>query len=305
MERLTIEVTSQDSGSRIDRFLTDKLGGQFSRSHIKKMIDSGCVQIGGTAIKAHRKIRPGEIIDIREPEPQKVDVRPEEIPLDIVFEDGDLIVVNKSAGMVTHPGAGNYEGTLVNALMGHCPALSSVGGQYRPGIVHRLDKGTSGLMVIAKNDSVHKELSKQFAGHTVKKVYYAIVKGIVQLDHGTISAPIGRSSYDRKKMSVRFEESKPAVTNYSVIKRFKDCTLLDIRIETGRTHQIRVHVKYLGYPVLGDETYGGKHQDLKRPALHAKTLGFEHPVSKKYMEFDSELPEDLKGFLKRYETKKT
>ncbi|MFC1590235.1 RluA family pseudouridine synthase [Candidatus Omnitrophota bacterium] len=304
MRTFSFKIEEADSGERLDRFLALKFTDDLSRTFIRKMIDSGCVLIDGSVPKAHRKIKEGETVDVREPEMPAVLIEPEDIPVDIVYEDDDILVVNKRPGIVTHPGPGNMSGTLVNALLHHCGSLSSGGDRLRPGIVHRLDKGTSGLMVVAKNDRSHRVLARQFKKRTVKKTYVAIVKGIVQLDFGTIDLPIARSNMDRKKMSVKFVESKRAVTNYKVLKRYGAFTFIELDLETGRTHQIRVHMSYLGHPILGDDKYGGKCPELKRPALHAKGLAFKHPATKKKVEFTTEIHDDLKKYLDEHEEEK-
>lgn len=297
-EKYKFGVGEEDRGKRLDKFLVEKLPG-LSRSFIQKLTSEGGITLNRESVKNHHKINTGDVIDISVPEPAASTIRPEKIPLDIVYEDKDLLVVNKPAGMVVHPAPGNYSGTLVNALLAHCKDLSGIGGVLKPGIVHRIDKGTSGLLVVAKTDNAHKDLAKQFKAKTTKRVYWAIVKGVVQLDNGIIELPIGRSSYDRKKMAVSFDGEKTAITRYKVLERFKDRTLLELTLGTGRTHQIRVHLSHIEHPVLGDEQYGTRDACLDRPALHAKTIGFIHPVTKKYLEFTSELPEDMREALKR------
>ncbi|MFH1996156.1 MAG: RluA family pseudouridine synthase [Candidatus Omnitrophota bacterium] len=304
MQKLSFTINEEDAGDRLDRFLARMCSDEFSRSFIKKMIDSGCVTVNGKVEKPHQKVRPGEIVAVNVPESKPPEsALPEDIPVDIVYEDDDVVVVNKAAGMVTHPAPGNYTGTLVNALLYRCSSLSSVGGQFRPGVVHRIDKDTSGLVVIAKNDKAHRWLAKQFKNRRVKKIYAALVQGIVQLDNGIIDVPIARSKTDRKRMGVAFVESKPAVTKYHVVKRYKDFTRLELELETGRTHQIRVHMSYLGHPLLGDRKYGARACSLARHALHAKQLGFKHPATKRFMEYESALPDDIKDYLEKYEKK--
>jgi 23S rRNA pseudouridine1911/1915/1917 synthase len=232
-------------------------------------------------------------------------MEPEDIPLEIAYEDDELLVVNKPAGMVVHPAPGNYTGTLVNALLYHCKNLSGIGGVSKPGIVHRIDKGTSGLLLVAKTDRAHKSLSKQFKDKTINRVYVSIVKGVIELDNGTVELPIGRSPKDRKKMTVKFEDSKDALTNYRVLERFADATLLELVLGTGRTHQIRVHMSHMGHPIIGDEKYGYKDEGIDRPALHAKTIGFAHPVTGEYMEFTSELPPDMVKLIREKHDNKT
>jgi 23S rRNA pseudouridine1911/1915/1917 synthase len=254
--------------------------------------------VNGHAAKSHLILRGGEAIEVIVPEARLAAIKPERIPLDIVYEDEHLLVVNKAAEMVVHPAPGNYGGTLVNALLFHCGELSGVGGEMKPGIVHRIDKGTSGLLVVAKDDAAHRSLAKQFKDKTIKRVYVALVKGSVELDNGIIELPIGRHIRDRKKMAVKFEASKEALTRYKVLKRFEGFTVLELMLGTGRTHQIRVHMSYIGHPLIGDATYGSR-APIGRPALHAKTIGFMHPVTRKYMEFTSELPADMKEIIAR------
>jgi len=295
---LRVEVTEERKGERIDKFLAEELCEEYSRAFIQKLIAGGKVLVGGNIVKRHYNIAPGDSIEVTVPEPTEYHVEAEDIPIDIVYEDDHLLVVNKSQEMVVHPAPGNYGGTLVNALLFYCKTLSGVGGVQKPGIVHRIDKGTSGLLVVAKDDKTHRGLAKQFKSKTTRRVYNAIVRGVVELDNGIIEIGIARSNRDRKKMAVSFDEesSKMAVTRYKVLKRFKDMTLLEIVLGTGRTHQIRVHMAYIGHPLVGDEKYGSR-APLGRPALHAKMLGFTHPITGKYMEFTSELPKDMQEMI--------
>ncbi len=301
MEKIKLEV--EGAAGRLDIYLAKKLSKKLSRSFIQKLIDGGNVLLNGKAVKRNYKVISGDKIDITVPDPVETKTSAQNIPLNIVYEDGDVIIVNKPAGMVVHPAAGNFTGTLVNALLHHTKDLSGIGGVMRPGIVHRIDKETSGLLIVAKNDTAHKNLAGQFKAHTVKRKYIAVVRGVVQLNQGTIEAPIGRHPRDRQKMAVVFTRSRPAVTHYTVIKRLKDYTVLELSLETGRTHQIRAHMSYFGHPLVGDGTYGKRH-GFERQALHAKILGFEHPVLKKYMEFDSKLPEDMENLIQRLEKNK-
>lgn len=297
MEKLQFKIIDADAGQRLDRYLTEAVGDKFSRSFIKKLIDQDCVLLNGKAVKSHYKIKPNDEIDITIPEPVETNITPENIPLDIVYEDKELLIIDKPAGMVVHPGAGNFSGTLVNALLYHCKDLSGIGGVLRPGIVHRIDKDTSGLLVAAKTDHTHRELARQFKNHSIKRKYIAFVNGNVQLDQGTIDAPVGRHPRQRQKMAVRFSRSRKAITHYRVLKRFKDYTMLELVLGTGRTHQIRIHMSYLGHSLVGDATYGRKH-GFSRQALHAALLGFSHPTLKKYVEFKSDLPPDMKELEK-------
>ena len=296
MEKFKFEVTDDDKGKRLDKYLVEQLPKKFSRSFIQKLISESSVLLNNLPVKSHHKLNEGQVVEVTVPDATESSITPENIPLNIVYEDDELLVLNKPAGMVVHPAPGNWSGTLVNALMAYCKRLSGIGGVAKPGIVHRLDKGTSGLLVVAKTDSAHANLAKQFKSKTIKRVYVALARGTVQLDNGTIQTPIGRSIRDRKRMAVNAVSTKTAITRYKVLERFKDCTLLELTLGTGRTHQIRVHMSYIGHPLLGDEQYGSK-GDFPRPALHAKTIGFIHPVTKKYMEFTSDLPEDMKGLI--------
>ena len=293
MDEFKLEVSPEDSKQRLDRYLVKSLPEEFSRSFIQKLIAQESVLLNDKPVKRHHKIKSGDLVRVTIPEPVELNVAPESIPLDIVYEDKDLLVINKPAGMVVHPAGGNFSGTLVNALLYHCKDLSGIGGVLRPGIVPRLDKDTSGLLVAAKSDDVHRGLAKQFRRHSIKRRYIAFVKGVVQLDQGTIEAPIGRHPRCRQKMAVRFSKSKTAITDYKVLERFEEYTMLKLALRTGRTHQIRTHMSYMGHPLLGDRTYG-RRCEFGRQALHAVLLGFQHPALKKYMEFKSELPADMK-----------
>ncbi len=296
----TIELTAA-GGTRLDKLIADMT--ELSRSAAARLIEDGAVTVDGKPAN-NKKDTPkaGAAIVIELPEPQNVDILPEDIPLEIVYEDDDLLVVNKPKGMVVHPAAGHYSGTLVNALMFHCgDSLSGINGEIRPGIVHRIDKDTSGLLMVAKNDLAHIGLSEQIKDHSFTREYEAVVCGAVKED-GSVDAPIGRHKTDRKRMCVTSENSREAVTHYSVLRRYAGYTHLRIRLETGRTHQIRVHMAYKGWPVAGDEVYGsGKPKWLNGQCLHAKKLGFVHPRTGEYMEFESELPEYFTKFLRTIE----
>lgn len=293
-----VRVDADDKGKRLDKFLAEEFSEDFSRSYLQKLLKNGNVLLNGRVPKRHHIVDTGEYVEIAVPQPGESVIKAENIPLDIVYEDEYLLVVNKPQGMVTHPAPGNYTGTLVNALLGRCRDLSGLGGVLKPGIVHRIDKGTSGLLVVAKTDEVHRKLSEQFKNKTTKRVYMALVRGNVELDNGVIELPIGRSARDRLKMAVKFEDerSKYAVTHYKVIKRFGDFTLLECVLGTGRTHQIRVHLSYIGHPILGDEKYGSR-GGLRFPMLHAARIGFTHPVTKKFMEFFKSPPKDMEDLI--------
>ena len=289
-----------DGENRLDRQIADN--SELTRSAAVRLIEQGLVLVDGKAAGKKDVPKLGAEIRVTLPEPKSVDIVPEDIPINIVYEDDDLLVVNKPKGMVVHPAAGHCSGTLVNALMFHCgERLSGINGEIRPGIVHRIDKDTSGLLMIAKNDAAHLGLSEQIKAHTFTREYQAVVTGSIKED-GTVNAPIGRHKTERKKMCVTPDNSREAVTHYSVIRNYAGYTHLNIRLETGRTHQIRVHLSYIGHAVAGDEVYGnGKPKWLCGQCLHAKKLGFVHPRTGEYMEFDSELPEYFARFLKSIE----
>lgn len=286
---------------RIDKYLINEL--DYSRSKIQRMINSNNILVNNNPIKTSYNLHIGDEITINEEYNEVLEIKPENIPLDIYYEDEYLLVVNKPSGMVVHPAAGNYEKTLVNALMYHCNNnLSNVNGKIRPGIVHRIDKDTSGLLLIAKNDEVHNDLAKQIADKTVTRKYVALVQGVINEDTATIDAPIGRDETDRKKMAVTDKNSKDAVTHLRVLKRYEKSTLIECNLETGRTHQIRVHLNYIGHPIVNDPVYGYKKLDDKEfgQMLHAKTIGFIHPITKKYLEFTSNPPECFEKILDQY-----
>lgn len=285
-------------GIRIDKYLAGEIP-TFTRTQIQGLIENEFITVNNNIVKANYQLRNNDIIDITIPEPQPSKIEPQNIPLDIYYEDSDIIVVNKPSGMVVHPAAGNYDNTLVNALLYHCHDLSGINGEIRAGIVHRIDKDTSGLLVACKNDFAHKNLSKQFAKKLVKRKYYAICSGVIPHNLGRIDAPIGRSPINRQQMDV-VEGGKDAVTNFKVLQRYPNHTLVELVLETGRTHQIRVHMKYIGYPVTGDPLYGYKSEVSKYGQyLHAKTLGFYHPRTNEFMEFDSPLPDFFEEFIKQ------
>lgn len=296
-----ISVPDEKAGERIDKIICASLE-TMSRSAIQKIIDEGAVSVGGIIVGKNYKVRAKDVIKLVIPEAKELEVTAENIPLDIRYEDDDLLVVNKPKGMVVHPAAGNYDGTLVNALLYHCKgSLSGINGVIRPGIVHRIDKDTSGLLIVAKNDMAHISLAEQIKVHSFTREYQSVVYGHMKQESGTVDAPIGRHPVDRKKMAVTPKNSKNAVTHYSVINQYRDFTHLKLRLETGRTHQIRVHMAYIGHPVAGDPVYGPKKaiESLSGQCLHAGLIGFKHPRTKEYIEIKSELPQYFTDFIRR------
>lgn len=290
---------AEDVGKRIDKLLSEELT-DVSRSALQKLIEEGSVLVGGKPIGKNYKLKSGDVISVSVPEPQELKAEPQDIPIDIVYEDDSLLVVNKPKGMVVHPAAGNPDGTLVNALLFHCKGrLSSINGVIRPGIVHRIDKFTSGLLMVAKTDKAHNCLAAQIKDHSFTREYNAICVGRFKDLIGTVNEPIGRNKYDRKKMCVTYQNSKEAVTRYEVIEEIGQYSLVRFRLETGRTHQIRVHSAFIGHPVLGDGVYGKPFNGIDGQCLHAKKLGFVHPETDEYMEFDSELPEYFSNILEK------
>ena len=288
-------------GQRLDKFLTDKIP-DLSRSFLQEIIKSGQVKVDGQNIKPNYRLKTGQEVDVSIPPPRRISLEPENIELNIIYQDDDIAVINKPQGMVVHPAPGNYSGTLVNALLYHCDQLSGINGKIRPGIVHRIDKDTSGLLVIAKNDRAHHHLARQIAERSIKRVYWAVVENNIVEDEGTIDAPIKRHPVHRKKMAViPGPGSRKAVTHFRVLERFGEYTLVEARLETGRTHQIRVHMSYIQHPIVGDTVYGSKKQkfDLIGQALHAKMLGLVHPTSGEYMEFNAPLPSYFDELLKK------
>jgi len=310
-QELEFKVTSQDAGTRLDLFLAqDRLN--LSRSQIKKLIDGGSIKVNDRSTKSGHLLREGEIIRVILPHLRPMKASPESIPLNILYEDEFIIVVVKEAGLVVHPAPGNPSGTLVNALLHHCRNLSGIGGELRPGIVHRLDKGTSGIIVAAKTEEAHRGLAQQFKDHTISKKYKALVYGVPKTSEGTISKAIGRHPKERKKMSVHCRKGKEAITQWKVLQIFREVTLLDVKLKTGRTHQVRVHLSSIGHPILGDDVYmrKGKLNDLcpdikevvaklKRQALHAYYLAFSHPVTGNCLEFEIPLPHDMEEVIQR------
>ena len=307
-----IEVSPQDPPERLDLYLSRRLD-EVSRTQIQRLIKGEAVLLNGQPTVARYQVQPGDSILIDPPEPKPAKAAAEDLPLAVLYEDGDLLVVDKAAGMAAHPAPGVHEGTLVNALLHHCTDLSGINGVLRPGIVHRLDKDTSGLLVAAKNDVAHRHLAAQFQAHRIERTYTALVWGQFDVDEGRVEAPIDRNPKNRKKMAV-VEGGKEAATNFSVAQRFPYLSLLDLRLETGRTHQIRVHMLHSGHPVFGDPVYGGRSQTqgikpeyrrhakyllslIKRQGLHARRIGFEHPRTGEFVEFSSELPQDLAAVI--------
>lgn len=300
MNELVFKITSEDIGIRVDKYLTNMMKNK-SRSFIQGLIDSGEVLINNKETKSNYKLRGLDEVTVTMPDPIELSVDAEDIELNVVYEDEYVIVINKPQGMVVHPAPGNYSGTLVNGLLFHCKDLSGINGVIRPGIVHRIDKDTSGILVIAKNDEAHNNLAKQFKEHTIKREYYALVEGKFTKENGVINKPIGRNKKDRLKMAV-VDDGKMAVTHYEVLEQYNNgMSLVRCRLETGRTHQIRVHMSSIGHPLVGDPLYGHKRQKFKLQGqvLHAKSLGFIHPKTNQYMEFNSDLPKYYLELLER------
>ncbi|MMZ57103.1 Ribosomal large subunit pseudouridine synthase D [compost metagenome] len=292
-------VEPEDIGERVDKFLAT-VQEDWSRSQLQGWIKDGLLMVNGKPVKGNYRLQEDDEITLTVPPAREVDIQPENIPLDVVYEDGDVIVVNKQRGLVVHPAPGHYSGTLVNALLYHCRDLSGINGVLRPGIVHRIDKDTSGLLMAAKNDKAHESLANQLKAHTVTRRYIALVHGGISHEKGTIDAPIGRDPKNRQQMAVVFENSKPAISHFVVLERFKEHTLVEMKLETGRTHQIRVHMKYIGHPLVGDPKYGPKNLfSIEGQALHAKTLGFDHPATGEHLEFHAQLPDDMEAILAR------
>ncbi|WP_141505843.1 RluA family pseudouridine synthase [Paenibacillus luteus] len=289
----------EQAGERVDKFVTDSMDEQgVSRTQVQEWIKAGAVVVDGKVAKANVKIAEGNKVVLHIPEPEEAAIVPENIPLEVIYEDSDLIVINKKRGMVVHPAPGHSSGTLVNALMYHCKDLSGINGMIRPGIVHRIDKDTTGLLMAAKNDLAHISLAEQLKDHTVTRKYIALVHGNLPHDQGTIDAPIGRDQNDRKLFTVTERNSRHAVTHFHVLERLGDYTVVELQLETGRTHQIRVHMKYIGHPLAGDPVYGrNKTVALKGQALHATLLGFTHPRSGERLEFEMPLPADFEFVL--------
>lgn len=295
-----IRLTPETGEARLDAYLAaqDELG--LSRSRIKALIDDGHVTVNGAKPKASQSVAPGDEIVVQIPDSKPVELKAEEIPLDVVYEDDDVIVINKQRGLVVHPAAGHWQGTLVNALLDHVDDLEGIGGELRPGIVHRLDKDTTGLLVAAKNDAAHQSLADQIREHTARRIYWALVHGNTMPETGRIEAPIGRHPGDRKRMAVT-KTGKDATTHFRVLERYKGYALVECRLETGRTHQIRVHMAFIGHPVVADPVYGTRkaHLEMAPQALHARQLGFHHPRTGEWMEFTTEPPADMMAAIER------
>ncbi|KML10416.1 pseudouridine synthase [Bacillus safensis] len=297
MNQVNIAVSEDQTSERLDKFLSTT-EPEWSRTQVQQWVKDGLIEVNGKQVKANYKVQAGDQIKVDIPDPEELDVEAEPMDLDIYYEDADVLVVNKPRGMVVHPAPGHVSGTLVNGLMAHCKDLSGINGVMRPGIVHRIDKDTSGLLMVAKNDMAHESLVNQLVAKTVTRKYTAVVHGIIQHDTGTIDAPIGRDKKDRQSMTVTKENAKQAVTHFDVIERFKDFTVVECRLETGRTHQIRVHMKYIGYPLAGDPKYGPrKTVDFNGQLLHAGVLGFDHPRTGEYIEFTAPIPADMQAFI--------
>ena len=302
MEVLTWVIEQEDKGKRIDIFVAEVLEEGISRSRVQKLAEQGFLKVNEKAVKSNYKLHEKDVVVFTIPEIQPVEIVPENIALDIVYEDEDVIVVNKPQSMVVHPAPGHMTGTLVNGLLYHCKNnLSGINGIQRPGIVHRIDKDTSGILVVAKNDKAHQSLAMQLAEHSITRKYHAVVFHAVKQESGTVNQPIGRNPKDRKKMAVTKKNSRHAITHYTVLERLGNYTYIQAQLETGRTHQIRVHMSYIGHPLLGDTVYGPKKQpfSLCGQALHAKVLGFIHPTTKKYMEFETPLPQYFVALLEK------
>lgn len=298
MEKMEHTILEEEAGERIDKLIST-LNEEWSRSQVQQWIKDGQVLVNGQIVKTNYKCSLNDQIEINIPEPEELNVLPEDMDLDIYYEDQDVIVVNKPKGIVVHPAPGHSTGTLVNGLLAHCKDLSGINGVLRPGIVHRIDKDTSGLLMVAKNDFAHESLVNQLVEKTVTRKYKAIVHGIIPHDYGTIDAPLGRDPKDRQSMAV-VDNGKHAVTHFHVLERFRDFTFIECQLETGRTHQIRVHMKYIGYPLAGDPKYGPKKTlDIDGQALHAGVLGFHHPRTNEYLEFEAPLPPEFEAILER------
>ena len=300
MDEFTITIEdSTDSGIRIDKFLANAMPEK-SRSHYQKAIDSGFVLVNGKQIKSKYQTKLGDVIVVSIEPVKEIDILPENIPIEILYEDNDVIVVNKPKGMVVHPAPGHYSGTLVNALMFHCKdSLSGINGEIRPGIVHRIDMNTTGSLLVCKNDKAHNDIASQIKGHSVNRIYKGIVVGNFKEEYGTINAPIGRNPKDRKKMAIA-SDGREAVTHFTVLEQFKGYSFVQFKLETGRTHQIRVHMAHIGHPLLGDDVYGKPVSKLQGQTLHAETIGFIQPTTREYVEVNAPLPDYFEALLDKY-----
>lgn len=305
MEIIQIYVDEEDDLERLDAYVAKEID-EVSRSYVQKLIKDGLVYVNDKQVKSSYIVKEGDSIKVELPQPKILEIIPEDLPIDIVYEDKDVVIINKSQNMVVHPAPGNYSGTLVNALLFHIDNLSSINGVIRPGIVHRLDKDTSGMLIVAKNDKAHRILSEELKMRNIKRVYTALVHGVLSNDEGRIDAPIGRHAKDRKKMTVTKNNSKDAITHYKVLDRYNKYTLVEVKLETGRTHQIRVHMAHINHPVVGDPVYSnGKNEfSLDKQMLHATKLGFIHPSSEEYMKFEIDLPEYFNNIIKGLEDKR-
>ncbi len=298
-EKIRIEVENLEKNERIDKYLSSKLDDSFSRAKIQKLIDEELILVNDKVIKSSYKVSNGDVILITDKE-EDMSVKPEKMDIDIVYEDDDVMVINKKSGVVVHPAPGNYSGTLVNGLMYLSKDLSHVNGEFRPGIVHRIDKDTSGLLIVAKNDKAHRILAEELKEKKVKRKYITLVSGVINHDVGEIDAPIGRDPSDRKKMCVTSTNSKDAITHFRVLERYKNASLIECELETGRTHQIRVHMKYINHPVINDPVYGKNNHGEFGQLLHAKEITFTHPTTKEVMTFSCEVPEEFNKILEEY-----
>lgn len=299
-ETMTLQIPPEGAGERLDKWLAAQESVSLTRSLLQSRMEQGHITVNGKPVPKNYRQRSGDVVEIVLPEPEPLSLEPENIPLDIVYEDDDVLVVNKPKGMVVHPAPGHATGTLVHALLYHCgDRLSGINGVIRPGIVHRIDRFTSGLLMVAKNDTAHQALSEQIQAHTFTREYQAVAMGHFREPAGTISAPIGRHPVDRKKMCVTEKNSKPAVTHYEVLTEYQRATHLRLRLETGRTHQIRVHLAYMGHPVLGDDVYGKAFPGIEGQCLHAAKIGFLHPTTGAYLEFESPLPDYFEKVLRK------
>ncbi|KEO82040.1 RluA family pseudouridine synthase [Tumebacillus flagellatus] len=301
LESLSWTVEEEQAGERVDKFLAERIP-DVSRSQVQDLIDQEHVLVQDRKTKSNYKLKTGDVVSVTLPEPEVASIEPEDIPLDVRYEDSDVIVVNKPRGMVVHPAAGHYSGTLVNALMFHCKDLSGINGEVRPGIVHRIDKDTSGLLMAAKNDVAHRHLAEQLKEHTVTRKYVAVVHGVIQHDLGTVDAPIGRHPVHRQQQAVLREGGREAITHFQVLERLPKHTVVELKLETGRTHQIRVHMDFIGHPLVGDPKYGNQKRNrfgdiIEGQALHAQVLGFVHPRTGDYLEFSTDLPEELQNLI--------